>query len=208
MVVDLFATAVHLSCKGRHDALKEMFKPLDLRKLANSVGFQASALDTTRARHSSRPQKLVVALGIGTTFGGAAHTFLGPGDIPWIRDVVKYVIVLVPPLATMCDKRGTGTSTIQTLGHQGFPLYRITVAVLSFLFGCSELSAMIETNGTRGCTDANKAERPSWRGTIVRPILHAWDETVFYPHFDYDSSRWVTPCQQTSNSGSSWHRGS
>ena len=42
-----------------------------------------------RAPYSGTSRKLVLALDIGTTFSGAAYTFLDPGEVPQIHSVTK-----------------------------------------------------------------------------------------------------------------------
>ena len=48
-------------------------------------------METARARYSGPSRKLVVALDIGTTFSGAAYTFLDPGQVPQIQPVTRQV---------------------------------------------------------------------------------------------------------------------
>ena len=46
-------------------------------------------MEAARARYSGPSRKLVVALDIGTTFSGAAYTFLDPGQVPQIQPVTR-----------------------------------------------------------------------------------------------------------------------
>jgi len=74
--------------------IKEILKASVYRTITNSVPHLAPVLimSTARACYSGPSRKLVIALDIGTTFSGAAYTFLDPGQVPEIRPVTRQAL--------------------------------------------------------------------------------------------------------------------
>ena len=61
-------------------------------------------MDIARVHYSGPSRKLVVALDIGTTFSGAAYTFLDPGEVPKIQSVTRQAVPLNPNQVTSGDE--------------------------------------------------------------------------------------------------------
>ena len=55
-------------------------------------------MDIARAPYSGPSRKLVVALDIGITFGGAAYILLDPGEVPQIQSVTRQTFLVSDPV--------------------------------------------------------------------------------------------------------------